>query len=188
MNSPFALLACFAVALTLLASTCHKEQFRKDVLDHNTQPVRITNQVLEDSLTCYGLAVICPKLFRLAREYPPRPNYPHNPKTYLVHPELVSYFLDSLADYGQYRHDLPVVCPGITRQQIECAIGLPPKTEAFKQIDTRNNVRFDVFMYDFARDPQYGLEQSTYWREPIYMAHVWYYEDSTLAYINHNGL
>ncbi len=92
MNYLFAPLASLAVAFTLLASTCHKEQVRKDVCDDNTQPVRITNQVLEDSLTCYGLAAICTKLLRLAREYPPRPNYPHNPNTYLVNTELVRNF------------------------------------------------------------------------------------------------
>jgi len=103
-------------------------------------------------------------------------------------PDVASYFLDSLVREGQYIHNFPIACPGLTREHIVCAIGESRRPRAGS---TWSNSQEEQLMYEpyrFFRDMSYGDEPNKFWREPYYTVSVFYSPGDTLAFINHNGI
>ena len=181
---------CIAVAFVLQAGSCDKSEM--DALDKGT--VSVPEEASDSSLTvldtsfCGGLYEICPKLWRLAQLYPPRRDTNPIIKSYKVHPELVSYFLDSLRDQAEWIYDLPVPCPGITRDHIICAMGPPRKPRSSELYCEWKHEVLQYESYDFVRDLNYGSEPTIYWQEPMYIGGVFYRPNDTLAFIGHNGI
>lgn len=100
----------------------------------------------------------------------------------------MSYFLDSLRDEGEWIYDLPVPCPGITRDHIICAMAPPRKLRRSQMYSNSHNEILTYESYDFVRDLNYGSEPTIYWREPKYLGGVFYRPNDTLAFIGHNGI
>ncbi|MFK8056599.1 MAG: hypothetical protein AB8F78_10805 [Saprospiraceae bacterium] len=171
----FRILAFICVSILLSAMSCDKnESSRTDVV--------IGLAVYTDSSFCHGLAQTCPKLAAFVEAYPPR----LEGATYFVHAELLSYLLDSIADPMIYGQGLPGPCPGVTREQIRCAMGEPFSSGG--RIESNENEFLIGDSYSYSRDPKYGLDPTLFWREPYYTASLFYNGGDTLVLVEHNGI
>ena len=143
-----------------------------------------------DSSFCGDLVAICPKLWRLIQEDPPRLTDQPLSKDLLFKPEVASYVLDSLVREGQYLHNFPIACPGLTREHIVCAIGEPRRLRTGSPPYNTYKGKYELIRdaYVFTRDMSYGEEPNPYWREPYYTVSFFYGYGDTLAFVNHNGL
>lgn len=133
---------------------------------------------------CNDLVQACPKLARLAYAHPPKPSGDHG---YFIYPELLSYLIDSIKTERMYFNMLDEFCPGVTREQLICAIG-EPGTSGILVEDMHGDGHLSGDGYSFSWDPSLGNESFKYWKEPFYIPVLFYGDDGTLKYVIHNGV
>lgn len=179
-NSTLKLFLLLISSLTLSASACDKERAELVESELDKSVVSISYSY------CDSLAYYCLGLAELAILYPTEIVEPYR-SDYEIHPELLSYIIDTLPSEVQDRHNLPKICPDLTRRQIRCALGEPNSHGGTLRLyDTGEIVTSDD--YSFSRGLIYGIEPSPFWKEPFYMVSVYYRDNGQLAFIVHSGL
>ena len=190
----YSILCALAFSVVLHASGCEKSPYTftpgaAEADEASINEVANNAEPLASSF-CGDLVAICPKLWRLVQEYPPRLTDQPLSKDLLFKPEVASYVLDSLVREGQYIHNFPIACPGLTREHIVCAIGEPrrPRTGSPPYNTYKGKDELIRDAYIFTRDMSYGEGPNPYWREPFYTVSFFYGYGDTLAFVNHNGI
>ncbi len=169
--SYFRLFLIFTSFLVLSAMSCEKSE-------SSTNSRKASLAIPLDTF-CLDLARTCPKLAALAAAYPPK--LEPSDGSHLIHAELLNYLLDTVANPQNYFRELPGPCPGITRSQIHCAIGIP--RDSLGVLEMGSEILLGDF-YSYARDPEYGLAPTRFWTKAGYIPIFFYNSGDTLVVIS----